>query len=45
MVFGQGANEIIVDPDKENARSNGVLLANGYRFDKSNGYYKIYERF
>jgi RimJ/RimL family protein N-acetyltransferase len=40
MVFALGAKEIIVDPDKENVNSNGVLLANRYHFDKLNGYYK-----
>jgi RimJ/RimL family protein N-acetyltransferase len=39
-VFALGAKEIIVDPDKENVHSNGVLLANGYEFNESNGYYE-----
>ncbi|MDR0896302.1 MAG: acetyltransferase [Oscillospiraceae bacterium] len=37
--FALGAREIIVDPDGENAASNGVLRANGYRLDNSYGYY------
>jgi RimJ/RimL family protein N-acetyltransferase len=39
MIFALGVKEIIVDPDKENARSNGVLLANGYKFNNEYGYY------
>jgi RimJ/RimL family protein N-acetyltransferase len=39
-VFALGAQEIIVDPDGENAASNGVLRANGYRYDDAFGYYR-----
>ncbi|MDR0919492.1 MAG: GNAT family N-acetyltransferase [Oscillospiraceae bacterium] len=42
MVFELGAKEIIVDPDKENASSNGVLLANGYHFCEEYEFYKKY---
>jgi RimJ/RimL family protein N-acetyltransferase len=42
MVFALGAKEIIVDPDKENTRSNGVLLANGYRFCEEYDFYQKY---
>ncbi|MGI6153365.1 MAG: GNAT family N-acetyltransferase [Christensenellaceae bacterium] len=34
------ARKIIVQPDGENAASNGVLLANSYTFDESAGYYQ-----
>jgi RimJ/RimL family protein N-acetyltransferase len=40
LVFSLGASEIIVDPDKENAKSNGVLKANRYVFDELYGYYR-----
>lgn len=31
--------EIIVQPDEDNEASNGVLLANGYAYDKHKKYY------
>lgn len=33
------AHEIIVQPDEDNNASNGVLLANGYVYDKQKKYY------
>lgn len=30
---------IVVQPERENHASNGVLLANGYAYDEKNGYY------
>lgn len=33
------ANRIIVQPEEDNHASNRVLAANGYVFDKSNGFY------
>jgi RimJ/RimL family protein N-acetyltransferase len=39
LVFSLGASEIVVDPDKENAKSNGVLKANGFVFDETVGYF------
>jgi RimJ/RimL family protein N-acetyltransferase len=39
MMFALGAREIIVDPDEENARSSGVLTANGYTYDDALGYF------
>ncbi|MDR0948765.1 MAG: acetyltransferase [Lachnospiraceae bacterium] len=41
LVFSLGVREVIVDPDKENDKSNGVLRANGYVFDKEVGYYRL----
>lgn len=43
-VFKLGAKEIIVDPDKSNFASQGVLVANGYTFDDQQGYYAITNR-
>jgi RimJ/RimL family protein N-acetyltransferase len=40
LAFSLGAKEIIVDPDKKNAQSNGVLRANGYVFSDDYGYYR-----
>lgn len=40
-VFALGAQEIIVDPDRENAKSNGVLKSGGYVFDETAGYYRL----
>ncbi len=34
------AEAIIVQPDKENAQSNGVLLANGFVYDEQKEYYQ-----
>ncbi|MDR0930041.1 MAG: acetyltransferase [Oscillospiraceae bacterium] len=39
--FQCGAREIIVDPDSDNAPSNGALRANGYRFDAACGYFSL----
>lgn len=33
------AREIVVQPDEDNSASNGVLLANGYIYDKQKRYY------
>jgi RimJ/RimL family protein N-acetyltransferase len=43
-VFALGAKEIIVDPDKSNLASQGVLMANGYIFNEEQGYYAISAR-
>jgi RimJ/RimL family protein N-acetyltransferase len=43
-VFELGAAEIIVDPDKDNVASQGVLMANGYIFNEEQGYYAISAR-
>jgi RimJ/RimL family protein N-acetyltransferase len=40
MVFSVGAKEIIVDPDKKNAASNGVLKASGYIYSEKYEYYR-----
>jgi RimJ/RimL family protein N-acetyltransferase len=39
IAFSLGAKEIIVDPDKENAASNGVLRASGYVYNEYYNYY------
>ena len=36
----ENAREIIVQPDEDNNASNGVLLANGYAYDKQKKYYR-----
>jgi RimJ/RimL family protein N-acetyltransferase len=40
LAFSLGAKEIIVDPDRENAASNGVLRANGYVYNEKCGFYE-----
>ena len=39
ILADENAKRIIVQPKHENLASNGVLLANGYVYDKSLGYY------
>jgi RimJ/RimL family protein N-acetyltransferase len=41
LALSLGAREIIVDPDKANAKSNGVLKVNGYAYDEAVGYYRF----
>jgi RimJ/RimL family protein N-acetyltransferase len=36
-----GAKKVIVDPDKDNKQSVGVLLANGFVFDNKLGYFTV----
>jgi RimJ/RimL family protein N-acetyltransferase len=40
-VFSVGAKEIIVDPDKKNEASNGVLKASGYLYNEDYGYWQL----
>jgi RimJ/RimL family protein N-acetyltransferase len=40
LLFSIDAKEIIVDPDKKNDRSNGVLRSNGYVYSEDYGYYR-----
>jgi RimJ/RimL family protein N-acetyltransferase len=42
FIFLLGAEEIIVDPDKKNTQSNGVLLANDFFY---NEIYDFYQKF
>lgn len=36
----ENTREIVVQPDEDNGASNGVLLANGYVYDKQKKYYR-----
>jgi len=40
-IKAEGGKEIIVQPELENKASNGVLIANGFTYNKDNEYYRL----